>query len=288
MEVVEKIKKVWEKRDDTYRFLSVSALREEMEAGLYYFFYDGSSGKMIFTKQPTPNQAILDIEEDKSHIVCDEAEKFWKSGHLYKKLKKPFKRSFLLYGPPGTGKSYTINKIAQSVIAKGGLVLCMRSSNNGGDLSSALAIVREIEPEREILMIFEDIDIMLENNSTSGVLLNVLDGIIAINKMIFIGTTNYIEKLAPRVSNRPNRFDKVIHIGSPNQKARKAYLEFLLKDFDTPDNMEQWYKDTKGLSFAHLTELVTAVMIFNDPYPQAVATLMKMKRPETDTAALGF
>jgi len=123
----------------------------------------------------------------------------------------------------------------------------------------------------------EDLDAILERRSES-IVLNILDGVDKIDKIVFLATTNYPERLGPRIVNRPSRFDKRIKIGNPNDSARKMYLEHLVqRDGERITDIDKWVTDTKGFSLAHLKELFVAVTIIGDTYDVALTILKSMR-----------
>jgi SpoVK/Ycf46/Vps4 family AAA+-type ATPase len=113
-----------------------------------------------------------------------------------------------------------------------------------------------------------------------------LDGINQIEKVVFLATTNYPEKLGPRIINRPSRFDKRFKIGYPNEESRRIYLEHLIgKDnIDSLNiDLQKWVVDTHEFSLAHLKELFTAVVILGDNYEDSLECLNLMKEEAPDS-----
>jgi SpoVK/Ycf46/Vps4 family AAA+-type ATPase len=110
--------------------------------------------------------------------------------------------------------------------------------------------------------------------------------------VVFLATTNYPERLGPRIINRPSRFDKRFKIGHPKAAARKLYLEHVIGNGDVEKgraeakrlgvDLKQWVKDTAEMSLAHLKELFIAVLILKDPYEEAIETLKSMKEEIED------
>jgi len=110
-------------------------------------------------------------------------------------------------------------------------------------------------------------------------------------------TTNYPEKLDPRLIARPRRFDRVMEIDMPPDKVRKMYFEKKLK-IDGHE-LKKWVNATEGFSFAACAELVISVMCFEMPFFDAVERLREMtdvkisssdykKGPKGFRAGVGF
>ena len=188
-----------------------------------------------------------------------------------------------MYGPPGSGKSSTIQLIMKDVIARDGIVV---QFGHPEIFLSGIRKFRQIQPDTPVVVLMEDIDSILEQNCESTVL-NILDGVNQIEKVVFLATTNYPEKLGARIINRPSRFDKRFKIDHPNAESRRMYFEHVigkesLEAFKI--DLNQWVKDTKGFSLAHLKELFTSVVILEDDYNDAIETLRSMKEEKLDSS----
>ena len=96
-------------------------------------------------------------------------------------------------------------------------------------------------------------------------------GVKQINNVVYIGTTNYPEKLAERISSRPSRFDRRYQIDLPSSDIRKAYLENKLGK--ESKDISDIVKKTEGMSLAHLKELVISVKIFGSSFKEAIEQL---------------
>lgn len=175
---------------------------------------------------------------EKEHLLQDIAQ-FSGARQRYRRLGVPYHRGYLLYGPPGTGKTSLVSALA----AHFGLSIYMVNLADFTDRSLMSAVNRV--PCNSVLL-FEDIDCMRssqsrgkvdstatdgqltnstkENASTqNGVtlsgLLNVLDGFHAPSGVLFVMTTNHIEKLDEALL-RPGRIDYKLYMGqaSDHQK----------------------------------------------------------------------
>ena len=87
----------------------------------------------------------------------------------------------------------------------------------------ALKVFREIEPNRSIIYIFEDIDSIIEHHGEDEIL-SVLDGEMQVNKVLNIATTNYPERLDRRiVGSAPP-----VRPSYKNRNAERSYKKALL------------------------------------------------------------
>lgn len=151
-----------------------------------------------------------------------------------------------------SGKSCTIKIVSNKLVERGGTVFY--GSGHPNTVMAFLADFCRVEPERKSIVILEDIDSLIEHYNES-VYLEMLDSAKTINNVLFIATTNYPEKLDPRIYNRPGRFSHVIKIGLPGPKAREAYLKAILKNHRDVDEI---VKSTNGFTIDHLTALINA------------------------------
>jgi SpoVK/Ycf46/Vps4 family AAA+-type ATPase len=243
-----------------------------LPAGLYGTVRTQSG--LYFILEEQSDRELLRFPDSPGDAVVDELADFWTKAEQFDKHGLPHKRGVLLYGPPGSGKTCTVQLICRDVIARDGLVF-----EFSGAFAGAYGVLRSVEPERPLVVLMEDIDSIITPQNESGIL-QVLDGIGAMRKVVFIATTNYPERLGDRLVNRPSRFDRKVLVGHPSAAGRRMYLESLMVDGDSFD-VERWVADTEDLSMAHVKELFVAVNILENPYEQSLADLRGMKRRAT-------
>lgn len=213
---------------------------------------------LIETGDPTNKQVLQSIRT------------FWGNAHEYHSRGIVYKRGILLWGPAGSGKTATITLLTQELVKRGGIVIyCSRP-----DVTSyMLPQLRRIEPDRPLIVIFEDIEEMVANNGEHSILA-MLDGEHQIGNVVNLATTNYPEKLGARIVNRPSRFDERIFVGLPSATAREIYLRHLCRNEDIDEKrLLRWVKDTATFSMAHLRELVVAVFCLRQPYAEVLERL---------------
>jgi hypothetical protein len=206
-----------------------------------------------------PSGLLLELPEMRSEAVIKLVENFWSSEKDYKEGNEfvvggaTFKAGIMIYGPPGSGKSCTIKIVSNKLVERGGIVF--HASVNPGTIASFLGDFSKVERNRKCIVILEDIDSLIQNYGENSYL-EMLDSAKTIDNVLFIATTNYPERLDPRIYNRPGRFSHVVKIGLPGPKAREAYLCAILKNHrDVPTIVER----TAGFTIDHLTALINAV-----------------------------
>lgn len=215
--------------------------------------------------------APIDLPGSTSEKITDEVSAFWQLEDKFKNVGVLHKRGLLLYGPPGAGKTSTVCAVARKIVREKGLVFVL-VNGDFQTMKNAVLEVRRREPNRPIVNIIEDIDELIDNGSEEE-LLSFLDGEDQINHVVNVGTTNNLEKMGPRLINRPCRFDVVIEVGMPSQPERLHYLK--AKVGDTKEALD-WANNTDGMSLAHLRELVVGVKCMGETPERVIKRLRAM------------
>lgn len=231
-------------------------LAPKLHAGVYEIFSSMDSG-YYFSKQAMNTDSLLKFEDPIHTEILGEMDNFWKHKEKYEKKGFLHNRAVLMFGPPGSGKSCLIKLAVSDLINRGDVVFTGKNIYN---LNGGLKTFREIEPERRCMAVLEDVDEMGEHQ-----LLQLLDGTDTADNILYLATTNYVNRLPPRVL-RPGRFDRKIEVPYPPAAGRRAYLESKLKDENIPpEKMNKLVKATEGFSFGHLREFVAGVFIIGQP-----------------------
>lgn len=218
------------------------------------------------------NDDVLRFPETPVDEVVADIQRFWDREAAFVSHGLPYKRGILLYGPPGSGKTCTLELVVRDVVARGGVVAMF---SGPAVFLAGYRMLRAIQPETPLVVLMEDIDGILTPTTQSSIL-NLLDGVEAIHKVVFLATTNYPEHLQERIANRPSRFDRKVHIPHPNEESRRLYLETIALPNDDVD-LGKYAKDTVGLSLAHLKELFVSTVLLGTPYDETLRTLRAMR-----------
>lgn len=240
--------------DDT--FMRVSGFVPRLDAGSYKIAQTFGGG-ILFTKVDVSLDELIVFNDSKAFEIMQEIRRFWALKEMYRKFGIVHKRGFLMYGPPGTGKTSLLYSLGQELADKhDGVTLWLPTGANPSIIGSAITAIREVEPSRAILVVMEDIEIVYMRHESE--FLELLDGGSKAEGVAFVGTTNYIANLPPRVRDRPSRFDIVLEIDGPNEGVRAEYL----RRKGVPDDTARTIAEASdGLSFAHLKEFVVGHMI---------------------------
>jgi len=246
-------------------FTAVGHTQPKLPAGFYTL--DRRHGVVFFIKQNLAIDDLIEFKDSISDSILLDIESFWESADKFEHYGFLHRRGYLLYGPAGSGKTALVQLLIARIVARGGIVL---SCNTPYLVKEALPILRETEPDRNIICLFEDIDAIIQRHGEEEVL-SILDGESQVDKVLNLATTNYPEKLDKRLVARPRRFDRVVYIGMPNESVRR---EFFRKKLNLDKNdLDKWSKSTEGLSFAALADLVISVKCLDNDFSETVELL---------------
>lgn len=210
----------------------------------YLYMYD-DGWEYVEGYSPRGLASVVLQPGEKEHLLEDVVQ-FRKSKQRYEQLGVPYHRGYLFYGPPGTGKTSLVSALA----AQFGFSIYVINLAEFND-RSLMSAVNQV-PANSVLL-FEDIDCVRgsqsregpdlggakngtttlttkESASTNGVtlsgLLSVLDGFHAPSRVLFVMTTNHVEKLDPALL-RSGRIDYKLFLGkaSDHQKV-ELYRRF--------------------------------------------------------------
>ncbi len=242
-----------------------------------YIWTDTSWERFVSYKGRTLDSVILphgDVEE-----IVHDIEWFLRAEDWYRNLGIPYHRGYLLYGIPGTGKSSLISGLAN----KFGMPIYLMSLNEMCDrtLLHAMATVTAGS-----IVVLEDVDCMgrtrkqlqppqnpQNGNKTpdtpesikdplgvtlSG-LLNVLDGFKSPNGVMFVMTTNHMERLDPALL-RAGRVDYRLRFELAKLEQKQELYKRFYPDKSEQDGFEfiMENRSTNGQTMADFQEKLMA------------------------------
>jgi hypothetical protein len=236
--------------------------------GLYLSGKELSLDELFILPSPEHDKILLDIQT------------FWARKEMFTKYKFTYKRGILLYGVAGGGKSSIINLLAAELVRKHkGIVLYLSQPDDLKNFVSIMPMLKQIEPDKQILCVLEDLEGFTAYREIETQLLNVLDGMNQMDNIVYLATSNYPEQLKERILNRPSRFDRRYEIGFPNNNVRREYFKHKLTQDDLKDiNLEEWVSKTNGLTLAHLGEIVKSVCALGNTFDDTLNLLDEMKK----------
>jgi SpoVK/Ycf46/Vps4 family AAA+-type ATPase len=273
------MKKIWSYHGDNVYTVSTDTSKQ-LPPALYSIRQHPIAGVMMI-RQEIRDEKLVDPGYGYHHEVISEVEKFWTLKDKFTSLGIPYRRGILLYGPPGTGKTAIARMAIRSIINKGGIAL---------DLTEELMTIvdllpqfREIEKDRPIVGVIEDIDVYCGDSDYERAITHLLDGVGACgDNIIYIATTNDINAIPQRIKCRPSRFDLTLDIGLPELDARKAYLEKMSPAGTDKRLINEIAEKSEGLNISFLKEILTGHLLFEYPIDHIIDRLKYMNLTQED------
>lgn len=245
----------------------------ERKQGVYSYLYLYDDGwDYVPAYSPRLLESVI-LEAGEEELLLDDIERFRDSQERYQQLGVPYHRGYLFYGPPGTGKTSLVSALGDHF----GMSIYMLNLADFNDRTLMAAVNRV--PANTILL-FEDIDSMkgsqsrvepvpngsgqqnkgnaaTQNGVTLSGLLNVLDGFHAPTGVLFVMTTNHLERLDPALL-RPGRIDYRLYLGKASDRQKiELFLRFFpkaseaeAKEFVQESRSAETMADFQGLLLA--------------------------------------
>lgn len=260
--------------NDNNYFPNVQASRSSsLPAGAYECQYL-MDGTLFLRPIKIVTDEIIDIPDYAINTIVDDVKVFWSDEVTakYNEYGLVKSRGILAEGVAGTGKTIALAKTAKMVINDfNGIVLF---NPNPELLKEFLRTIKEIEPNKKIMVMWEEFDSIL--NSDESTLLSLLDGEIKVDNIIYLATTNYISRIPARIKNRPSRFAKIVSFNVPNAEARKSFLEAKLHETDK-HLLPQLLDASEGFVIDQLKDLIISVCCFGYPIAESVLKIQQMQ-----------
>ncbi|RYP03070.1 hypothetical protein DL764_005419 [Monosporascus ibericus] len=173
----------------------------------------------------------------------------------------------LLYGPPGCSKTMTAQAIATEwdfnfFAVKGGELLNMYVGETERSIRNLFARAQEASPS---IVFFDEIDAIagFRTGDTGGgvqaltTLLNEMDGFESKGGVFVLAATNKPDALDGALL-RPGRFDEIIHVPLPDERAREAILARKVRELRFPAgdlDMDALVRLLEGYSGAEISRI---------------------------------
>ena len=244
-------------------------IKKTLPKGIYKIDYE--EGKYFIGQIKNNTDEIYKLSNKIVNTILTEIDDFWNKKDLYEKHHILHKRGLLLEGPAGNSKTSTINLIIENILNNDGLIFIVRSLREFNLLCDFLPIFRQIEPNRNVITIIEDIDQLIDMGGGFDInILDFLDGKNSINHHLVIMTSNNTTRLSEALL-RPSRIDVRFVLELPNKQTRYEYLE---KKGINKDKLNEYAEKTDGMTFAQLKELFISTEILNKDIDTAINKIM--------------
>lgn len=258
---------------DGTKFSGCPGAQERLTGGFYSCAVD-QYGRPQLNRMEISIDNLIRLPDPICDMLLAEFVTFWDHVDVMEhELLLAVKRGIILWGPPGSGKTSAVHTMASHMIRekKGVVIMAQRPEIT----TACLHMFRKIEPKRPAIVVYEDLDSLVETYGESGYL-SMLDGETQISDVVNIATTNYPERLDPRFVDRPGRFDRVEYMGMPSAEARTVYLKTRLPEIDDV-TLHRWVAKSEGWSIAHLREMIVATRVLKEGDSTVIKRLNRMR-----------
>ncbi|MEH1965986.1 AAA family ATPase [Nostoc sp.] len=269
------------KRNDTYTPNNNRTELCPLPASFYKLKYQ--DGQLQFKAFESKYDRLIDLPSSEYSKVIQQINTFLDANkrNVFKDHGFLYKRGFLFWGSHGTGKTCLVNRVGEKVLQNKGIVLF---NPNPELLEMAFKVLNDIQPDLTTMVIFEEFEQLLARYEDN--ILNLLDGEIQKDNVIYVATTNHFEHIPDRLK-RPSRFATIVEVKSPSPETRVAYLQNKLKPEDHKA-IPHWVKKTEGFTIDELKETVLSVKCLEMSLDESVERILKIKestgrQPEEST-----
>jgi replication-associated recombination protein RarA len=183
----------------------------------------GPFGHKVIYKPLDRQEKYVDISSGTVGEVLKRSQEFFSEEvkKKYAELGIAHKTGVILYGVPGTGKTVTSLIIMRQLIKKYDAI-CLVISKLVRPESWQLAVSELNKTGRPIIIFCDECEQMFKEQEVYW--LTFLDGHQSITNFMFIGCTNYLHHISPRIK-RPSRIEHLIEVRSIEEEVATAYVE---------------------------------------------------------------
>jgi SpoVK/Ycf46/Vps4 family AAA+-type ATPase len=183
-------------------------IQSEMNAGFYEAHNTLAKLKInTYTPKFIPNNASDIVNQ---YLNIGEVNKLFSdtSKNLSKVLNIRNNLGYIFAGQAGSGKTTSMFAIAQYMVDNYQAIVL--AANGLGSTIEFCKKISKLFPDRVIVVLYDECERAMENQEDT--FKQFLDGTHSVNNCLFMGATNYLDKIPKTITDRPSRISKVITI----------------------------------------------------------------------------
>lgn len=189
----------------------------------------------------------------------------------YAKAGLTYKRGVLMHGPPGSGKTVANRMIVDTATAEHEAITLVNPDPR--QLRTLVSTIRDTEGEaRRLMVLWEEFEKTASRHE--GELLDLMDGVSQMENILFLATTNHLESIPTRFTERPSRFADVVYVGLPTADIRRTYIMEKAKMMGFVLDTETTVQATDGMSLDQVKNYMIFIALLGLTPEDAVTRLM--------------
>ena len=197
---------------------------------------------------------------------------------MYKQMGVAHKMGILMYGPPGTGKTCTVQLIMSELVRDFNAVCIDFTGDNPDWIRLVCHKIRDIQ-DNPIVIFVDEAENSLRNNEEKY--LAFLDGNESVDRSIFIGCTNFFNKIPKRIRERRSRIKLSIEIKALPIEVYKDYIRSKMPHIkDRELSKFAYLAEENGLTIDELKHAVIDHCIDCVPIDSAIKTVKEYSKQE--------
>jgi transitional endoplasmic reticulum ATPase len=234
-----------------------------------------SALREVFVEVPNVKWEDVGGLEEVKRELTESIEWPLKYPEVYERLKAENPKGILLYGPPGTGKTLLAKAVANEsdanfISIKGPEFLSKWVGESEKAVRETFRKARQASPS---VIFLDELDAVVparglgaDSHVTERVvsqILTELDGLEELNNVVVIAATNRPDIIDPALL-RPGRFDKIIEVPPPDEKARSSIFKIHMegKPVHKDVSLKELAKKTHGFTGADISAVVNEATSF--------------------------
>lgn len=272
-----------------YKAQMFDKVYEQLPAGVYQLTDAGGMFEEVpYFKPVVSNESLVNFNSGILSDFISEVGLFFgeKTIAAYNEMQIVHKTGYILYGKPGTGKTCMCLLAMKILVEKYNAVCIDATKTKLQFVKKVIEQVREIQ-KSPIVLFFDECDEDLTENESS--FLPFLDGNESVSGLIFLGCTNYIDRIPARIKNRKSRIKKCFEIKSLPQEVFNQYITSKLPNLAGKIASEFCYKACESeLTIDQFKNALIDYKLYENTIDDAIAAAKETYGGDEDKPKPGY